>query len=548
MTEATALHALSLAEAAALIRRRQLSPRELVEALLSRIAAVDGVLHSYITVAAETARKAAATAEAEIMGAGPKSPLHGIPYGLKDNFFTRGVRSTAASRLLHDHVPDTDATAHARLQQAGAILLGKLATFEYGTGTGADLFALPFPPARNPWDPRRFTGGSSTGAGAAVAGGTATFALGSDTTGSVRLPASGCGLVGLKPTYGRVSRAGVLPNCWTLDAVGPLTWSVADAALVLQAIAGHDPRDPASAATPVPDYAAALGQGVRGLRVGVLRRFHEQDLACEAEVSASFDAAVQTFAALGAQIVDLDFPIHTQDFRNCSRLINAGECYAIHERDFVERRALMGPALRDKLTAGLALRATDYLRAQRARRALAVAVAAAFARCDVVLCVTTMRRAPMFDDTPGVIAFTFESATAPFSISGHPALSMCSGFSSDGLPLAIQIAGRPFDEATLLRAAAAFEQATDTRARRPDPLRLGTNFAVPATTPAPPGAPASPAVRDLAARAGIVIADDAEAARIESQAASLQATAAKLPAAFAKDVEPMTGFHTLDAP
>ena len=462
-----ALHFLTIAEAGRLIRARELSPVELVEAFLRRIDQVDAQIHSYITIVAEPARAAALQAEAEIMAGGWRGPLHGIPYGLKDNFFTRGIRTTAASRLMLDHVPEVDATVHARLRDAGAILLGKLNTYEYGTGTGAVHFDLPFEPARNPWDVARFTGGSSTGPGAAVAAGTAMAALGSDTGGSVRLPAAGCGVVGLKPTYGRVSRAGVQPNCYTQDHIGPLTWTVEDAALMLQAIAGFDAADPACADLEVPDFTAGLGAGVAGLRIGVIRRFHLRDIAAESAIVAGFDAAVDIFRGLGANIVELEIEAGLEDFRACSRIINSSESYSIHERDFHERHAEMGRALRDKMMSGVFIRAADYLRAMRWRRELAAALDHVIASCDAVLCCGATRVAPRFDDQEGVVAFTAQSAMAAFNLSGHPALSICNGFTSEGLPLNMQIAGRFWDEAMVLRVAAAYECATPWRARRP---------------------------------------------------------------------------------
>ena len=239
----TELHFLTIGDAARLIVARRLSPVDLVEVFLERIVAVDSELHSYITVVTDHARDAARAAEREITAGRYRGPLHGIPYGLKDNFNTRGIRTTAASRLMLDFVPDEDATLHARLQSVGAILLGKLNTWEAGTGTGEIQSDLPFPLACNPWDHNRFPGGSSTGPGVAVAAGMAMAALGSDTGGSVRIPAAACGLVGLKPTYGRLSRAGILPNSFSLDHPGTLTWTVEDAAILLQALAGYDPRE-----------------------------------------------------------------------------------------------------------------------------------------------------------------------------------------------------------------------------------------------------------------------------------------------------------------
>lgn len=461
------LHFLTIAEASRLIAARKLSPVELVEAYLARIARIDTRLHSYITVLIDSARAAARDAEAAIMRGERRGPLHGIPYGLKDNFYTRGIRTTAASRLMLDHVPDVDATAHARLRDAGAILLGKLNTYEYGTGTGAVHFDLPFEPARNPWDLARFTGGSSTGPAAAVAAGTVMAALGSDTGGSVRLPAAGCGVVGLKPTYGRVSRAGVQPNCWTQDHIGPLTWTVEDAAMLLQAIAGFDAADPACADRPVPDFSADLAKGVAGLRLGVIRRFHTRDVTAEPAIIAGIDAAIEIFRGLGATIVELEIEIGLNDFRACSRIVNASESYSIHERDFVERHAEMGRALRDKMMGGVFLRAADYLRAMRWRREMTAALDATMARCDAILCCGATRIAPRFDDGEAVVAFTGQSAMAAFNLSGHPALSLCNGFSPEGMPLNLQIAGKFWDEATVLRVAAAYEQVTPWRDRRP---------------------------------------------------------------------------------
>jgi len=459
---------LGVRAASQLVRNREVSPVEIVEAFLGRIALLDPIIFSYITVVAEQARAAALQAEAEIMRGRWRGPLHGLPYGLKDNFYTAGIRTTAASRLLLDFVPDVDATAHRKLQDAGAILLGKLNTYEYGTGTGAVHFDLPFPAARNPWNTTHFTGGSSTGAGAAIAAGTAMFALGTDTGGSVRLPASGCGVSGLKPTYGRVSRAGIQPNCWTLDHVGPLAWSVDDLAAILQVIAGRDSNDPASADQALPDYSMALGQGLTGLRIGVVRRFHEQDVSSAPEVAKAFNDALGALRDAGAELVELNLEFGLQDFRNCSRIINVSESFSIHEREFHEQHAKMGRALREKMSAGLFVRAADYLRAQRWRRELAIAVEQLFASCDVVICAGSPHPAPRFDDEEAVVRFTTESAMAVFNISGHPALAVCSGFSRNGMPLNIQFAARHWDEPTLLRVGSAFERATPWRQRRPN--------------------------------------------------------------------------------
>ena len=454
----------TIEEAARLISQRQISPVELVQAFLARIEAVDGALSTFITVCADNAMASAHRAETEIMRGIYRGSLHGIPYGLKDNFMVRGVRATANSHLMRDHIATEDATAHRRLQEAGAILLGKLGTYEYGTGDGDDLFELPFPPTRNPWAPRRFPGGSTIGGGASVAAGTAMLALGTDTTGSVRLPAAACGAAGLKPTYGLVSRAGVLPNCYSLDCVGPIAWTARDTGIALRAIAGSDPADPASADT---DIAAVMGSSSGPLRVGVLRRFHERDVNAGPDFARAFERAVAIFRDAGSTIIERDLATSMLDLRACSRVINTAECYAIHEKDYRERGEAMGVALRDKLDIGRTIAAVDYLRAQRWRRALAEQIDRLFDDVDIVLCAGTTRVAPDYADRTGIKAFTGESAMAVFSMSGHPTISVCSGFSDDGLPLNVQLAGRRFEDGRVVGAADLLEMALALKDRRP---------------------------------------------------------------------------------
>ncbi|MEJ0068923.1 MAG: amidase [Pseudomonadota bacterium] len=472
-----ALHDLTIADAGRRIATGQLSPVALVEACLARIAAVDDRLHGFITVTAMAALAAARAAEAEIKAGRYRGPLHGIPYALKDNYDTQGIRTTASSRLMLDNLPVRDATLHARLQAAGAILLGKLSTWEFGTGLGERQDDLPFPEPRNPWDITRFPGGSSTGAGVAVAAGMTMAALGSDTGGSVRVPAAACGTVGLKPTYGRLSVAGILPNTYSLDYPGPLTWTVEDAALVLQATAGHDPRDPTTVDRPVPDYTADLRRGVQGLKLGVIRRFHETDAVAAPAIVAAFEAALGVLRSLGAELVDCDMPYSLQDYRLCVRLVGQPESLSIHETDLRERHREMGKALREKLMGCLFMRASDYVRATRWRREMAAASDAAIAPYDAVICAATLLPTPRFDDEPATLAYMAASTTSVFNVSGHPALVQCMGFDGSGLPLSWQIVGRHFDEAMVLRVAAAYEAATPWRGRRPV---LSTTEAVPA--------------------------------------------------------------------
>ncbi|HEY0247121.1 MAG TPA: amidase [Gryllotalpicola sp.] len=453
----TPLHELSITEASTKIRAREISPVDLVGAFLDRIARFDDEIHAFLTVDAARARAAAKTAEEEIAAGRWRGPLHGIPFAVKDNYFTEGLRTTAASRLMADFVPDYSATAIVRLQQSGAILLGKLNTWEYGTGTGAVDFDLFAPPAANPWNQEHFTGGSSSGPGAAVAAGMATFALGSDTGGSVRLPAAGCGLQGIKPTFGRISRHGILPNCWSFDTAGPLAWTVEDCAVLLGALAGLDPLDTSSADVAVPDFTAELGAGVAGLRIGVVTNLTADGEAVEDAILADLDRAATAFGRAGAQLRAVELPMAPAKYRGITTTINWAESFSIHELDFLDRRELMGSALRDKLTTGFMVRAADYLAAQRRRRELTAATDALFDEVDLLLSPTTYRTAPRFDEPEAVVAFTTVNATSPYNLTGHPAMSVRAGLAPNGLPTAIQLAGRFFDEATILRAAYAYE-------------------------------------------------------------------------------------------
>ncbi|TNC14045.1 amidase [Methylobacterium terricola] len=475
------LHTLSVAEAGRLIGARRLSPVALVAAMLDRIEAVDGRLHSYIAVLADRARAAARDAEAEIMAGGWRGPLHGIPFGIKDNYHVAGLPTTGGSRLMQAAPPEPEtATVVARLEWAGAILLGKLNTWEYGTGDGQVYHDLPDPVARNPWDLARFTGGSSTGAGAAVAAGTALFALGSDTGGSIRLPAAACGLQGLKPTFGRTSRAACLPNCWSLDHTGALTWTVEDQAIVLGAMAGYDARDPSSATAPVPDYRQGLHAGVRGLVIGIVRDLG--DGVDPANRDAIEDAAARLTAS-GAILREVSLPAGLSTYQAVARIINWAESFSIHEEDFVARRHLMGRALRTKMSAGFCVRAVDYLAALRERRRLARATDALMRTVDALILPGAFHVAPSLREPETVPAFTHDTACSVFNVTGHPALSLCTGFDAGGLPLNAQIAGRYFDEATVLRVAQAYEAATPWRARKADPAPHAPEPIMPDTTP-----------------------------------------------------------------
>lgn len=506
---------LSVTEASERIAARSLSPVDYLESILARIAAVDGRVNAYITPLFDEARVAARQAEAEIAAGRRRGPLHGIPFAVKDNYHVAGVRTSGGSRLMLDHVADQTSTIVAKLQAAGAILLGKLNTWEYGTGNGGVYFDLPFDVARNPWDLDRFTGGSSTGSGASVAAGMAPFALGSDTGGSIRLPAAACGLMGLKPTYGRTSRAGCLPNCWSLDVTGALCWTAADSALVLNTIAGFDPADPASADRPVPDHRAGLTDGVKGMVIGLVAGMPEAEVT--PDIAAGLKAARAVLEQAGARIIDIALPEPLLRYRQPAGLINWSESHAIHEADYRDRPELMGQALWEKMTSGSLVRAADYIAALRMRRHLAEGTDRLFGSCELLLLPGAFRVAPRFDDRACTVAFTRESAMNIASLSGHPAMTVPAGFDAEGMPLNIQLIGPYFEEARVLRAAAVVEAALSERARRPT-LQGGTG---------PAGAPWP---------------TDREARRTEL-AASVRAAGEALPRMPAKDDEPAHCFR-----
>lgn len=521
-----ALHELGVAAAARSIAARELSPVDLTEACLARIDALDPRLHAFITVTADLAIEQARAAEAEIVRRGPRGPLHGVPYALKDIYDTRGIRTTAHSALLADRVPDADAACHERLQAAGGVLLGKLATHEFATGGPA--WDLPWPPAGNPWRLDRFPGGSSSGAAAAVAAGLAPYALGSDTGGSIRLPAGFSGLAGIKPTYGRVSKRGVLPLAWTLDTCGPLAWTVEDAALVLAAIAGHDPADPSTAALPVPDFCAALDRGVQGLRIGAVRHFYEADHRADDAAIAAMDASLDVLRDLGADVVDVTLP-PVDDYQACYRAIMMSEAYAIHAADLAATPGRYAAVTRFRLLPGALIGAAQYANALRFQRVLARRTRDALAGLDVLVTATTYGAAPVQAAMAPEGTFVKPPLTNPFNIAQLPAISVCNGFTADGMPLGMQIAGAPFDEATVLRVAHAYERATPWRAARPPLDGEGADAPQPM---ARPGAGVDRADldrwRSRAAQAGLHL-DDASLADLAASMPHVERLLARIP-------------------
>ena len=466
---ATNLHDLTLAEAAALIGDKKLSPVELTDALLARITAFDPVLNAFITITADKARSQALVAEQEIAKDDYKGPLHGIPIGLKDIYDTAGILTTAHSKVYDKHIPDKDATTVTKLFDAGAVLMGKLATQE--CANGGPSVDLPWPPARNPWHPDHNTGGSSSGSGAAVATGMVMGATGTDTGGSIRNPAAMCGVAGIKPTYGRVSRFGVMPNTYCFDNCGPLAWTVEDCAILLQALAGHDPLDPASSTEPVPDFGASLHQSIKGLRVGVLRYFWEEEMPNET-VAANMEDTLKVLQDLGAVLED----VRLHPLRNYTDVklgTNVPEIFSVHRKNMIERLDDFGDHMVARALPACLLSSDDYVNAQRHRQQLLEAAKPVYEKYDVLIAPGQPGGpAPRFDQY-SFPTLDKDNFTTPFNVLGTPVVNVCSGFADNGLPVSIQVIGRPFDEPTAIKVAHAYEQATPWRDKRP-----GLPFAV----------------------------------------------------------------------
>jgi len=461
---------LGLAEAARLVRARKVSPVELVEASLARIRAHDGVLKSFITVFEEQAMQVARAAEL-LSGAGHElGPLQGIPLALKDNVAVRGSRTTAGSKILADWLPEADATVTTRLRQAGAVFIGKTNMHEFAWGgTSANPH---YGAVRNPWDPARFPAGSSGGSAVAVAARFCFGAIGTDTGGSIRLPSAINGIVGLRPTYGRVSNHGVVPLAWSMDTVGPMTRTVEDCALMFGAIAGFDPKDAGSAPRACDDYLQALGGGCRGLRIGIVPGYFFEHL--QAPVHDAVKEALATFVDLGAELVDVDIRnIHGNI--SAQLTIESAEPSTYHQRNLRERPEDYGEDVRTLLEAGEMLLATQYLQAQRYRALLRAEFLEAFRRVDVFVCPSLPFVATRIGETrveiePGQqedMLSAIMQFTGVASLTGLPSLNVPCGFDPDGLPIGMQIIGRHFAEATLLRAGHAFQQATGFHQRAP---------------------------------------------------------------------------------
>lgn len=465
MSAADDLAFLSIAEAAPLIRDRKLSPVKWTEALIDRISRYDGRVNAFLRFTPDIALADARRAEAEISCGHWRGPLHGVPYGLKDIIDYAGLPTTAHSAILKDSIAVSDARVTERLRTAGAVFMGKLSTHEFALG--GPCFDLPWPPARNPWNRDHFCGGSSSGSGVATAAGFLPFAIGTDTGGSVRNPATMCGVVGIKPTYGLVSRRGVFPLAYSLDHVGPLTRTVRDNAIVLNMIAGHDGGDPGSVARPYVDHTAQLGKDVKGLRIGWLRHFYEEDIQADPQMGAAVDAAVATLRDLGAQVNEVT-TVPLSRFQACNRVIMGSESYAIHERWLRERPQDYGDITRQRLLYGAMYSAADYINALRLRARYTAEFHALFRDVDVVVTASAHDPACRIDDFEACEFIYSRQARAPFNVTGSPAMAVPAGFSREGLPLGIQIVGAPYDEALVYRVGAAYEAATSWTAQRPN--------------------------------------------------------------------------------
>ena len=456
---------LTIAEASRRIAARKLSPLELAKAHLDRIERLDPALNAFLLVTRDRALGDAKAAEARQMSGSLRGPLDGIPIAHKDIYNTAGIRTTAHSRLLEHNVPARDAHTVKKWAEAGTVMLGKLSTHEFAFG--GPSFDVPWPPARNPWNREHFTAGSSSGTGAAVAAGLILGGTGSDTGGSIRGPAALCGIAGIKPTYGLSSRAGILPLAFTLDHAGPMAWTAEDCALLLQGMAGHDPEDPASVDRPVADFTAEIGRGVKGLRIGVVRHFFETDHRASDATRAGIDAAMDFFRKEGAEVRDIKLS-PAADYHAVGYLIMISEAFTLHAPWLRERFADYGELFHDRVALAALASGPDLVQAVRRRRVLCREMADAMADLDIIVSAAQPGEAPRIDSVPKWANMEKPSFTMPCNVTGFPAISICTGFGEGGLPVSMQLAGKPFTEPMLFRAAHAYEAAMPWRTRRPE--------------------------------------------------------------------------------
>jgi aspartyl-tRNA(Asn)/glutamyl-tRNA(Gln) amidotransferase subunit A len=470
------LHDLTVAQSADLIRTRKLSPVELTDALLKRTHALEPQLNAYISLTADLAVWGAKDAEAQIMKGDYRGPLHGVPFALKDIYNTKGTATTGGSKVGIDNIPAEDAAATAKLIAAGGILCGKLQTHEFAHG--GPSFDLPWPPSRNPWNLEHFTGGSSSGSGAALAAGLIPASLGSDTGGSIRGPASFCGISGFMPTYGLVSRYGVIPNSFTFDHCGPMARTVEDCAILLQAIAGYDPRDPGSIEHEIPDYRAALKGDIKGLRIGVLRHYWEEDLPGPEDQRVAMEEAIRVFESLGAK-VETARARPMMDGLDIKVIIAETELLAVHHQDLITRPGDFGRDFLGRVLPACLFQSVDYVQALREHRRYMAQMKPLYERYDVLLTCGS-GPAPRLDEHRTTNFWKRSNVFTPSNVARSPALVVCGGFSRTGLPLGLQIIGRPGDDSRVLKVGHAWQSATDWHQRHP---RLEPGTPQPALTP-----------------------------------------------------------------
>ena len=462
----TPLHFRTITEISAEIASKQLSPVDVTSAMLERIEEFDGQLKSYATVMADSAMAAAQEAEREINTGTYRGPLHGIPIAVKDLCFTKGVRTMGAAKVLEDYVPEFDSTVITKLKAAGAILLGKLNLTEGAMGGYNPEFDIP----KNPWNPNRWTGSSSSGSGVATAAGLCIGSLGSDTGGSIRFPSAACGVVGIKPTWGRVSRYGVLALAESMDHVGPMTRSVADAGIILGAIAGFDPNDPTSLPDPVPNMLEGIGRDLQGIRVGFDEYYATNDI--DTELAEAVRAGVGILADQGAEIVEVQLPDVDEYVSAWPTLCSAG-AVAAHAATYPSQRDAYGPWFRGWLDMGARVTGADYARADNLRAACTGHLRRVFEGIDVLVCPSMS--APPHIVTPEILygpkedrPTKFQRFTVPFDYNGAPTLSVPCGMNSEGLPLSIQFVGKHLTEPLLCQVGHAYESATPWHNLHPD--------------------------------------------------------------------------------
>jgi len=518
---------LNVTELAPLVRARKISPMEIVQALLSRIEALNDDLLAYLHVSAAPAMATAQAAEIEIGSGSYRGPLHGIPVAYKDIYDVQGLPTTAGSKIMAGYVAPEDCTVATRLRQAGAICLGKLNTIEFASGS-MEVFGI----ARNPWNTAMFPGGSSSGSGTALAAHIIPLATGSDTGGSIRNPASFCGIVGLKPTYGRISRAGIIPLSWSLDHAGPMARTVADTAVMLQAMAGPDHRDPSAALQPVPDYRAALKGDLHGIQLGIPSTFYFEH--ADPDVVAAVRTAIETMQQLGATVREVDLP-HSCYGSSASWAIAYTESFAFHRTNFFARSRDYTHAFLHKITGAACLTAEERITAQRLRQVITAEFLAALAEVDAIVTPTTAYAAyPIGEASPQA---DMRSLTRPVSLTGLPALAVPCGFTNTGLPASMQLVGRAWEESTLLRIGHTYEQAAGWYTRRP-PLEARH-------IPQPPAPPAPPAdavdaqwVLDFARLTGLSFVTEADAAPIAATLSPVKTQLAEARQRLATHCEP----------